>query len=160
MWSRFFDLLNYMVYDLKSFVDLWWLLMSGAIFILRWSCYYQECEFSVKEIFVSDYNEFGNTLWVWWVRSYLVSTVPKSSSACSSSSTCLRNLWEKKVGNFPLHEKRLLSVKGHIKWKKRKKVDIFQNSISDHYWTKLGRLKPFFAFQGPIGTVGGQFWVF
>ena len=28
-----------MIYDLKRSVDLRWLLMSGAIFILRWSCF-------------------------------------------------------------------------------------------------------------------------
>ena len=46
--------------------------------------------------------------------------------------------------------------------KSTKKVDPFQNwffVISDHYWTGLGWFKPFFAFRGPIGAVGGQFWV-
>ena len=46
--------------------------------------------------------------------------------------------------------------------KSTKKVDPFQNwffVISDHYWTGLGWFKLFFAFQGPIGAVGGQFWV-
>ena len=46
--------------------------------------------------------------------------------------------------------------------KNTKKVDPFQNwffVISDHYWTGLGWFKPFFAFRGPIGAVGGQFWV-
>ena len=47
--------------------------MSGAIFILRWSCYYQEYELSVLEkwsvIIVSlvipcEYGEFDYTLWV------------------------------------------------------------------------------------------------
>ena len=37
--SRLFDLLNSMIYDLKRFIDLRWLVMSGAIFIVRWSCF-------------------------------------------------------------------------------------------------------------------------
>ena len=37
--SRTFDLLFYMIIDLDRSKDLRWLLMSGAIFILRWSCF-------------------------------------------------------------------------------------------------------------------------
>ena len=39
MSSRSFDLLNLIIYDLKRSVALRWLLMSGAIFILGWSCW-------------------------------------------------------------------------------------------------------------------------
>ena len=46
-----------------------------------------------------------------------------------------------------------VSVWGQIKWKTTKKVDPFQRwffVISDHYWTGLGWLKPFFALGVPF----------
>ena len=36
--SQSFDLLFYMINDLYRSIELRWLLMSGALFILRWSC--------------------------------------------------------------------------------------------------------------------------
>ena len=77
--------------------------------------------------------------------------------------TKLGLLWNKsylKLSTFT--QKVKLKLLGQIKWKNTKKVDPFQNwffVISDHYWTGLGWFKPFFAFRGPIGAVGGQFWV-
>ena len=37
--SRTFDLLFHMIIDINRPIDLRWLLMSGAIFIIRWSCF-------------------------------------------------------------------------------------------------------------------------
>ena len=58
--SRTFDLLYYMIIDLDRSKDLRWLLMSGAIFILRWSCFRTRFNdraisiFLVEEVMKSD----------------------------------------------------------------------------------------------------------
>ena len=69
--------------------------------------------------------------------------------------------WRKCGSNWTSAEV-MISHRVRSNEKSTKKVDPFQNwffVISDHYWTGLGWFKPFFAFRGPIGAVGGQFWV-